>query len=169
MAKKGDYVKGHFDETLALGTLASKVVTSSSLTEVMEDTGRITSVQASYSLMALTQAANVGPIAVGWAHGDYSSAEIEEYLENAGSWNRGAKIEQEIAKRLIRQIGVFPDRSGGPTAPQVLNNGSPIKTRLNWQIQEGETIKLWVYNQGSAAVATTDPQCQALGHANIFY
>ncbi len=99
---------------------------------------------------------------IGLAHSDYTDAEIEEYIETTDSWDQGNLVQgKEVRKRLIRRIGIFG--SSG-----VLNDGKPIHTRLNWLLRTGQTISLWAYNRGASALATTDPQVVAEGHANLW-
>ncbi len=165
---KGRYIRGDVDESLTLAALASKDVVSDVFNETVEERARISSLEASYSLSELTATANAGPIMVGIAHSDYTAAEIEEFIENAGSWSEGDKIAQEIAKRLVRIIGIFSETGVG-LSEFVLNDGKPIKTKLNWVLDTGATLKLWVYNLGTAAVATTTPVVHCFGHANLWY
>ncbi len=95
----------------------------------------------------------VGSAVVGFAHGDYTVAEIKEAIEAAGSINVGNKVEQERANRLVRIVGTLSN-SAGVVADLVLNDGRPIKTRLNWLIPIGQTFNMFVYNDGVAAFNT---------------
>lgn len=92
-----------------------------------------------------------GPIEVGICHADYSAAEIEECLEAQGAWKESDKIEQEKARRLVRRVGVFPLRSSG----EALNQGMPVYTTLNFKIEEGATITLWMKNLSTTEGLTT--------------
>ncbi len=161
------YLKGRLDETLALGTLGAKVVISANSSDVVTEKAFLSSVKATWSLGAVTDAINVGPVEVGIAHSDYSSAEIEEYLENSGSWQEEDMISQEIGKRKIRSVGLLrsPDTVAGFSR---LNDGKPITTKAGWIIQTGQGVRIWAYNMGSVAFATTDPQMQVQGHANLW-
>lgn len=174
MARKGKgnrysgYIKGPIEQGLPLATLGSKVLLSGTFAEVMVEAGRISSVQLSWSLHDFTDEAGDGPIYVGVAHSDYSDSEIEECVEvGAGGWDRGDKIAQERAKRLVRTIGVF--RTDGAVALDIstLNEGMPIKTKLNWQLNTGDTLKFWAYNSGQNSLATGS-FVQIVGHANLF-
>ncbi len=104
---------------------------------------------------------------VGIAHSDYSDAEIQAVIDQTLSWNEGDKVGQEVAKRLVRRIGQF-GQPGDSLAPVVLNDGKEIKTKLNWILLQGQTLKLWAYNLGTGAVATTTPIVTAQGHANLW-
>ncbi len=162
------YLKGIIDYTLALGTLAPKVVTGSQIGDTVVDRTFVSSLVGTYSLSEFSNNAGDGPITVGIAHGDYSVAEIEAFIENADSWNEGDLIAQEIAKRKIRIVGTFDKGDLGVVDTYVLNDGKPIKTKLGWILNSGATLSFWAYNQGSGALDTTDPQFFVKGHANLW-
>ncbi len=162
------YLKGTVDETLALSTLAAKTLVSTILDDTVTEKTRISSIEASWSMSEFTIAAGDGPIVVGVAHSDYTDAEIEAVIETTGSWSQGDKVQQEIANRLVRIVGVMEAAAGGTIGAAVLNDGNPIKTKLNWSLITGQTLKLWAYNTGTSALATSDPQVKIYGHANLF-
>ncbi len=163
----GRYLKGNIDENLSLGTLASKTLVSDTWDETVEDRARISSIVCAWSLDELT--GSQGPILFGVAHSDYTDAEIEQVLENAGSWKEGSKVEQEISKRLVRIIGTF-DTENNSTDPADadFNDGRPVKTKLNWVLNEGDTLKMWGYNVSGTPLATTAPNIRCNGHANLW-
>ncbi len=163
----GRYLRGRVDEDLAIGTLASKTLVGTNFDEVVNERTLVSSVVASWSIANWTPAAGVGPLVFGVAHGDYSDAEIEEVIENTGSWNEGDKIAAERARRQIRTIGVYqsPLDAAGVTT---LNDGKPVKVKLNWILNQGESLKIWAYNTGTAAFATTAPILHTQGHANLW-
>ncbi len=163
----GNYLKGAVDEELAIATLGANDVVGANFDSVMVERGVVTSLVAAYSIRGLSSASDDGPIMVGVAHSDYDDAEIEEYIENLGSWDPGDKISQERARRQIRKIGVFESRAEA-TEAVTLNDGKPIKTKLNWQLSTGDTLKLWAYNMGASPLATTVPDINCQGHCNIF-
>ncbi len=167
----GKYMRGSISEELDLGTLAAKTLVAQAFDEVVVEVTRVSSIEVVASLRDFTPAVDVGPILIGVAHSDYTAAEIEEYLENTGSWNRGDQINQEISKRLIRRLGIF-DIHLPSTSPQfqamVLNNGRPLKVKLNWKLVTGQSLDLWGYNLGAAAIATTTPVVALEGHANLW-
>ncbi len=163
----GKYIRGDVDESLALGGLAPKDVTADVFNETVIERALISSLVATYSMSNFTVATNSGPIMVGIAHSDYTAAEVEEFIENAGSWDEGDKLAQEIGKRQIRIIGVFR-QVGQSLGATTLNEGLEIKTKLNWILNTADTLKLWVYNLGSAAVATTTPVVHCFGNANLW-
>ncbi len=163
----GTYVKGNIDIDTNLGTLAATTLQAIPVGDTVTEVMRCTSIDCTYALTDFTPTADVGPIVVGVAHGDYSAAEIEEWVELATGWDVGDLVSREISSRLIRRIGIFEDVSD-PQGVAVLNDGKPIKTRLNWELQTGKTLDFWVYNSGSAAVVTTTPDLTVKGHANLF-
>ncbi len=163
----GKYIRGTIDESTSFAALAAKDVATADFDQVVVDRMLISSVKATYSLRDFTPAVNSGPILVGIAHSDYTDAEIEEFLETTDSWDEGNKVEQEVAGRLIRRIGIFQSPALA-TESVTLNDGKPIRTKLNWILNQGQTLQLWVYNMGSAAVATTTPVVDVAGQANLW-
>ena len=164
----GRYLRGNVDEELALTSLASKDVVGALFDETVNERTRVTSIVANYALGNLTPGAGIGPVIFGVAHGDYSDAEVEEWLEMTGQWNEGDLVAtREVGRRLIRQIGVFetPDEV---TDQVTVNDGKPVKTRLNWILLQGQTLRLWAFNSGSNPIATTSPSLTANGHVNLF-
>ncbi len=135
------YLRGNVDETHDVATLAFRTVESTVFDETVNERTRISSLIAKYTLSDFTPTADVGPIEVGIAHSDYTAAEIQAVFTSTTSWNEGDKIGQEIGKRLVRSIGVF-EVSGGSlvTDLHVLNDGKPIKTKLNWILNQGQTL-----------------------------
>ncbi len=164
--KRGRYLRGRVDESLQLSTLAANALVSNTWDEAAVERTLISSIVSTWTLSQLT--APQGPVIFGVAHSDYTDAEIEEVIENAGSWDPGDKISQERAKRLVRQIGVFnaDDSQAGPM-DVTINEGQPVKTKLNWVLTTGDTLKMWAFNTGEA-LSTTDPQMRAEGHANLW-
>ncbi len=164
----GRYLRGNVDEFMQLGTLAAVTLLSALFDETVDEKTLVSSIVATWTLGNWTPIANAGPIMFGVAHSDYTDAEIEAYIEATSSWNRSDLLAtREVAKRLIRRIGQFQ----APTAVEqvaVINDGRPVKTKLNWRMQEGQTLRLWAYNTGGAAIATTDPLVRCNGHANLW-
>ncbi len=161
------YLRGNIDLSVDLGTLAANTLISGDVPGSVNERTLISSVVATHTLSAVTPATDRGPCMIGVAHSDYTDAEIEAWVVNDGSWNEGNKVSQEIAKRKIRRIGIL----GLPNDPAdtfELNDGKPVKTKLNWILLQGQTIKFWVRNEGSVAFATTDPDYDINGHANLW-
>lgn len=136
-------------ESLALGALASNVVVASNFGNVVDQEVYAISCDAVVSGHGFTT--SEGPILVGLAHGDYSAAEIEEWLEANASWVSSDQIANEKAKRKCRIIGYLEEMTGGD---RLCNNGNVIRVKLGWKVQEGETLNLWAYNEGSAVLTT---------------
>lgn len=164
------YVKGRVDGELSLGTLAGQTLVGVNLSDVMTESGIITSLVATWALKELTEAAGDGPITVGIAHSDYTDAEIQENILVSNGWDRGDKIARERTKRLVRVIGTFSSAAGGGggLGTDYLNDGKPIKTKLNWGLTTGDTLKIWAFNDGGSSLATTVPELFVVGHANLF-
>ncbi len=172
MAKHGrrkyrKYLRGNIDLDFLLGTLGAESLISAVVPDTVVEKAWCSSVKAAYSIQALTKTPTTGPITIGVAHSDYTSAEIEAWVENLGAWDQGGKIEQEIARRKIRVIGTFenPEATGDTT---VLNDGRKFTTKCGWQLVTGQTLRFWAYNEGSSALATTDPTVHVTGHANLW-
>ncbi len=161
------YIRGNIDLNGNLGTLAPTTAILLIPADVVEERTLISSVINSFSLSGFTKGDNIGPLSIGIAHSDYSLAEIEAWIEQSTGWAEGDKVSQEVAKRLIRRIGVFdnPIDVGDSVS---LNDGKPIKMKLNWILTTGQNVKYFIYNEGSAALATTDPNCHISGHANLW-
>ncbi len=163
----GRYIRGNIDQDFALGTLAAQTGIRTALAATVKERTLLSSVVATYALQGYTVTDNVGPIVCGLSHSDYSLIEIEEWIEQTtGAWDEGDKVAQEVSRRQIRRVGSFD-----PTlsiAAVVLNDGKPVKTKLNWILNAGQTIAVWVYNQGSVSVGTTDPDMHTTGHANLW-
>ncbi len=162
------YIRGNVDEELSLGTLAARTLIGVGFDNGVDSTTLVSSISAVYSISDWTPGGDIGPVLVGISHGDYSDAEIQAYLDATQSWNSGDLIAQEINKRRIRRVGILISSDGGATNEQSLNDGKPIKTKLNWTLNEGQGLRLWAFNMGSAAFATTDPSIHIAGHANLW-
>ncbi len=161
------YIRGEVDEEMALGTLNAKVVISAGFDNQVVERTWVSSVVATWSLKNVTPSATAGPVLVGLAHGDYSSAEIEEWIENSAGWAEADQIGQEVGRRKIRKVGIF-ENTGSVSDASVLNNGRPIHTKCGWILTTGQSLQTWAYNLGTGAFATTDPSVDISGHANLW-
>ena len=162
MARKRNmnkYRKLPFTESAAVGAVSTGEVSATALTDTVEETTRISSVVATYAIRDFT--IDEGPITFGWAHSDYTNAEIEEALEANASWDFGDKVAREHADRLVRVVGGFDlsDIGGEKFA-----DGKLVKTKLNWRLSEGDTLKSWVYAKGGGL--STGGILSIQGHAN---
>ncbi len=134
-------------DEIALSTLASDTALTGGLHGALVAAVRVISASMTWSLNGLTQ--DEGPITVGYAHGDYTVTEIKECLEAQTSASGQNKIATEQANRLIRVVGTFSGE-----ASQSLNNGRPIKTRLNWIIRPGVVLNSFAFNESTALLTT---------------
>ncbi len=166
--KMGRYIRGVVDEDLSLGTLASKTLVAVIMDDSVTERTLITSIVATYSIENLTPGAGIGPFWIGISHSDYSAAEIEAWIENSQGWKEGDRVAREVGARLVRPVGVLQASGAGAAATWSLNDGKPIKTRLNWILNAGQTLDLWVYNMGTNPLATTVPVAHCQGHVNLF-
>ncbi len=163
------YIRGNVEHVLSLSTLGPAVVISEILDDVLVEKAWLSSCKLIWSMSELTLSPNDGPIMVGVAHSDYTSTEIEEWIENTGAWDQGDKRTQEIASRKIRMVGTFPVRVGAATGVAVvLNDGKPIRTKCNWQLITAQSLRVWAFNLGSSALAGTNPQVQINGFCNLW-
>ncbi len=163
------YKRGNIDDVLDIGTLAANTLISAALGGTVSEKTLVSSAVATWSVSDWTLAAGDGPLMVGYAHSDYTDAEIEAWIETSGSWQVGSKVQDEISKRLIRHVGTLvapPNENIGSQA--ILNDGKPIKTKLNWVLATGQTLRIWAYNAGDSAFGSTDPDMHVQGHANLF-
>ncbi len=166
--KMGRYIRGNLDEVTPLGTLAAKTVLILGMDGSVNGRTLVSSIVGTWTLAGYTPVTDSGPIQFGVAHGDYTAAEIEAWLEDSGSWDEGNLIAREIGKRKIRSIGVFATPSG-PTVSVAFNDGRPKKTKLNWILSQGDTLNRWVYNTGSVSVSgASGADVRLTGHANLW-
>ncbi len=162
------YLRGEIDEAQSLGTLAAKTVIGEAFDETVNEKTFVSSMSGFWSMDQFTSGTDKGPILVGVAHSDYSDTEIEEWIESTGSWNEGDLVQsREVGKRWIKKVGEFPTAEDASKVV-VLNDGKPIFTKLGWMLLQGQGLKQWAYNQGTAALATTDPTVRLSGHANLW-
>jgi len=127
-------------------TLATDTAKTVGLTGVSANRYRVKSVHATITAIAMTS--GDGPLTVGYAHSDYSLTEIKESLEAFAAIDQGDKVAQEQANRLVRIVGSIAEFS------QVMNDGKPIKTKLNWLIGIGDEVNLFIFNENTASFTT---------------
>ncbi len=138
--------KVHTTPAQALSTLAGVTAIVTGLTAAADGAYRLVSCIGIHSVLGLT--AGEGPITIGFAHSDYTVVEIKEAIESAASISVGDKIANEKTNRLVRVIGeVAAERP-------MLNDGMPVKTRLNWLIPIGKFVNIFSYNNNSGALTT---------------
>ncbi len=161
------YLRGNIDLDMLLGTLGAEALISQELSDTLVEQAWLTSVRISVAMINFTRQSNDGPILVGCAHSDYTSSEIESWVENLSSWDSGDLLAQEIGRRKIRQIGTIPTPESVADSGE-LWDGATRTIRCGWMLNTAETIRFWAYNQGSSALAATDPTVHFSGHANLW-
>ncbi len=132
---------------LVLSTLGAATVLKADFVGNSDSQYRLISAIGTWTIRGLT--AGEGPITVGVAHNDYTVAEIAEALVATNAISQGDKIANERSKRLVRIIGTF-----GPQGPGNLDDGRPIKTRLNWLFPVGERPAIFAFNDSGSALTT---------------
>ncbi len=142
--------------SITLSTLASQTVIFGALVGNSDAQYRLITADLNWALTGFTAAE--GPVTVGYAFNDYTVTEVKECIEIGASISPGDKIAQEKANRWVRIVGTFEADANG-----VLNDGKPIKTRLNWPIQIGSAVNLFAYNE-SANLLTTGAVVNAQGN-----
>ncbi len=145
-----NFVALPFRTLITLGTLAAgAVLNTGTLSGNFTEDFRVISVDATWSIADFTPATGDGPVSVGFAHNDYNATEIAEAL-SVNLLGPSNKIEQERASRLVRDIGSFDNESSG----SVLADGQPIRTKLNWLINDGFELDVYAFNEGADALGT---------------
>ncbi len=145
----------------AAGALDSGAVVTNAVTAAATETYRLISVNASYSWAEI--AAQIDDACTfGFAHSDYTATEVDECLEATGSIDKGDKIAQEQANRLVRYVGTIGGDTGAVTSNLPFNNGRRLKTRLNWLMSTGDTLNLWIRN-ASGVIWTTGSRVTIAG------
>lgn len=136
-----------FVTTCAVGALADATVSVTDMTDT-DRTRYLISADAVWTMRDHT--AGEGPIEVGYAHGIYSATEIKEAIESGASWASDTLTALEKSRRKVRMVGVFP----GLSTEEVLNDGKPIRTKLNFTITDGENLSVYVYNRSGGSLTT---------------
>ncbi len=174
MARKGRgrrraYLRGKIDHNQLMGTLAGVTAITANLSsnQTLVQRAWLSSIVCTYAIQNYTPGGTVGPLIVGVCHSDYVATEVDSWMESNSSWDTGDMIAREIGQRKMRVIGVFRT----PTATNLsthLNDGKPIRTKCGWQLEIGQTVKFFFYNDGTTAFATTDPRASCNGYANLW-
>ncbi len=157
-----NYAKVRVNPGIALAILADNAALAGSFTAIMTSDGRVSSIEGTYSMRDHT--AGEGPIMVGVCHPDYQDAEIAQAITVVVTGTH-TQVEMEQANRKVRIIGTFP----GFSSEEQLNDGRPIKTKLNWPFSETQVaLCLFGFNASGAAL-TTGTILKCLGHLNVFW
>ncbi len=142
-----NFVRLPFQISVALSTLADNIVLKLlPIPDITEDL-RVLSMDATWAIKNHT--AGEGPLDVGYADDNYSVTEIAE-ANIAQPTGPGDRIQNERASRRVRKVGTFP----GLSTEEVLNDGKPIKTRLNWLITDMNTLAGWIQNRADSTLTT---------------
>ncbi len=135
-------------EVSDLGALGAGSIFAEDYDDSVSEKMFLLSIEATFALGEHTP--DQGPITFGVAHSDYTSAEITEWFAATNNWDTGNKVAQEFARRKIRQVGTF----SGALAQEVLNDGRPIKTRLRFGLESGQTLQTWAINEDTSTLTT---------------
>ncbi len=138
------------DGQIALGALGASQMIRTNLPNNVDRPVWVISIDVIVTANGLTQGAQKGPVTIGVLHGDYSSAEVEEWYEEAASWITANKIGQERARRKIRTIGTFEIDD----TDAIMNDGKPMRVKCGFALAAGETIGFWAYNTGDVVLTT---------------
>ncbi len=136
------------DSQIAIGALAASKVKSTALGSVLDQEVWAISMDTNSTLTNIVL--DEGPILFGVCHSDYSDVEIEEWLEEASSWIKSNKIGQERSRRKCRLIGSLMYDA----IHSQFNGGRNSRTKLGWALEDGMTLKFWVYNQSDSTLTT---------------
>ncbi len=142
-----------FDQIVALGALANDGIGGNTIVTFGEDLFVI-SIDHVFTLRDGTD--GEVPIEVGFAHGDLSVAEIDEYLV-AELTDPDDIIVKERARRPVRRSGSF----GGDQGEQSLNHGQIDRTKFKQSIGDGHGLTVWASNRTGATLTTgANIECQ---------
>ncbi len=95
------------------------------------------------------------------AHSDYSDTEVTEWHQAAQSWDQGDLVAQEQRSRRCRLIGTFD----GGEETETLNDGKPIRVKLGWRIDAGDTLQFGLF---PTEAMTTGAELVISGKANAW-
>ncbi len=90
-----------------------------------------------------------GPIMVGFAHGDYTVAEINEWYTST-NFLSADMVEQEQGRRKCRDIGTLAVIASSES----LNDGKAIRVKIGIKIQSGQNLSFWARNSSGASLTT---------------
>ncbi len=133
---------------------------SGSLSGATTATTRIVSAKLMFSWIDKTAAD--GAMEFGLAHSDYSAAEIEECLEASTSMAVGDKLANERANRLVRSLGTITGNQNVALGEAAFNDGNPIHVKLNWLLEIGQNLTIWMKNS-SGTIYSTGSSISVLG------
>ncbi len=135
-----------FDTSITAGNLAADAFVATNLTAIAQD-AQFVSTDVYISMEAHT--AGEGPVQVGIANSDLSTAEIGECLDSVPA-SQSDIIAIEQARRPVRNVGVLP----GLNTDEVLKNGEPTRIKLQWRIRGSSDLQAWIRNKSSSPLTT---------------
>ncbi len=97
-----------------------------------------------------------GPLEIGFAHSDYTVAEIGEALDNTSN-TRGDLVENERRGRKVRSCGWF----SGQNVNEVLFDGATKRCGLGFVLADGTNLNFWTRNHDTTM--TTGSQINLIG------
>ncbi len=157
-----NYAKVRVSPAIEVLAMLNQAAEATNMTATMTSSGRVTSVEGTWSIDNLV--AGEGPVHVGVCHPDYSDSEIAEAIlvQVTGP---NALVEMERANRKVRIVGTFSAQVGN----RVLNDGKPIKTKLNWAFEDdGVALAMFIFNDAQQTL-TTGAFVFFEGHLNVFW
>ncbi len=134
--------------SLATSTLANLVVVKAAIGGTGTQEYKCISTKLMLAMRDFT--AGEGPITVGLAHGDYTVAEIEECLEAESAIDMSDMVAAEQAGRRVRRIAVFGQQAA---SVEIINDGRPVRTKLNWKTEGDVPVAIWIYNHSGSALS----------------
>ncbi len=136
---------------IALGALADATLIKGNLhTGLFTEDFFAISTDLQVSVRALTAGEGM-PSSWGVNHSDYSVTEVDENLE-VDLLGRGSKIEQEQARRLVRNGAGF--ESDPIITTTIRSVDGKQRVPLRFMVQEGFAVEIWFKNRSSAAMTT---------------
>lgn len=147
--------------TVTMGAVGSGSVVKGPITTASTDPYRLKSIKAAYSWSDI-QAIIDDAMEFGFAHSDYTAAEVEECLEAQAAIDKGDKVAQERSNRLVRSVGRISRSGAADGSGEVFADGRMTKTKLNWLMSTGDTLDMWARNS-SGVVWTTGSFLQSIG------
>jgi len=164
--KRRPYLPGRINVEKDISSLGTKAGNLVALGDLVNSSTYITSIDVVWNLNDWLPTIDAGPLLIGVSHSDYTMNEIEEWIESVQSWNQGDMVAQEVSRRKIRRIGVFP---GTPDLDaSVLNDGKPMHTKCGWTMLTGQGCNLWIYNMGGQSTAADVCTVQGYGTAHLW-
>ncbi len=136
-----------FETSSALGTMAANAVISNAITTLGTTKFRVIAADLYVNMIGHT--AGEGPIEVGIFNGDLSDAEMLESLDASPTGPEDI-IAKERLRRPVRRACFLSGQATG----EVVNDGKPVRVKLNTLLDAGVELELFFVNRDSAAFTT---------------